>query len=262
MDLKGKVAIVTGAARGIGRGITLELAKEGMRLGLVDLRKSQIKPVLDEIKKFRTKAIAIETDVTSVKATKRMAKETIDAFGQIDVLVNNAGVIIMAPFTDKLTYENWDKIFNVNIKGQLLCTQAVMPCMIERKNGRIVNLASIGGVRPQTRFLSYCLSKIAVIGLTQVLAKGLGEHNITVNAICPGFIETDMWKDHLNPVLAPLMGVSPDKVVETYSLGNTLLKRPQTSEDIAKAVAFLCQADSITGVALNVSGGYELMDPS
>jgi NAD(P)-dependent dehydrogenase (short-subunit alcohol dehydrogenase family) len=262
VDLKGKVAIVTGAARGIGRGVALELAKEGMKIGLVDLKESQIRPVLDEVKKFRIEAIAIEANVTSAETTKRMAKETIDAFGQIDVLVNNAGIIIMASFTDELTPENWDKIFNVNLKGQLLCAQAVMPCMIERKSGRIVNMSSIGSIRPQTGFLSYCLSKMAVTGLTQILAKGLGEHNITVNAVCPGFVETNMWKDHLNPVFAPLMGVSPDQVVETYSLENTLLKRPQTTEDIAQAVAFLCKADNITGVALNVSGGYELKDPS
>ena len=261
MDLTGKVAIVTGAARGLGRGIALELAHEGMKLALADLKKSIVEPVVDEVKKLKIQALAIEADVTSVEATKRMAKETIDTFGQIDVLVNNAGIIVIAPFTDEPTRENWDKVFDVNLKGQLLCVQAVMPYMIPRKSGKIVNLSSIGGKKPNPGFLSYCLSKMAIIGLTEALAMGLGEYNITVNAVCPGFIDTNMWKDHLSPTLAPLMKVTPNQVVETFSQGHTLLKRPQLPKDIAQAVAYLCKAENVTGVALNVDGGFEIMTP-
>ena len=255
MNLAGKVAIVTGAARGIGRGIALELAKEKMKIAVVDLDKTQMDPVVQEIKGLNTETLAIEADVSSAQATQYMARETIDAFGQIDVLVNNAGVIVVGPCTEE-TEENWDRILNINLKGTFLCCKAVMPHMIQRTSGRIVNIASVAGKTSHPLILAYSVSKHGVIGLTQALSQGLGEYNITVNAVCPGIIETAMWTDHLNPAFSPIMNVEPSQVVGSFCKESAPLQRPQTAEDIGQAVAFLCKADNISGVALNVDGGY------
>jgi meso-butanediol dehydrogenase / (S,S)-butanediol dehydrogenase / diacetyl reductase len=254
MDLAGKVAIVTGAARGLGLSIALELAKAKMKVVVVDLDKGQLQPVVDQIKGLNAEVHAIEADVSSAEATQRMASETLEAFGQIDVLVNNAGIIAVAPFMEE-TEETWDKIMSVNLKGTLLCCKAVTPHMIERKSGRIVNISSIAGKKAHPLLMAYSVSKHGVIGITQALAQGLGEHNITVNAVCPGVIETAMWTDHISPALATAYGVEEDQVVDEHCKTNATLKRAQTPEDIGRAVSFLCKEDNISGIALTVDGG-------
>ena len=258
MDLAGKVGIVTGAARGIGRGIALGLAREGMHIVVVDLTKSEMEPVVQEIKELNRQVMAIEADITSSKATGRMAQDTIKTFGRIDVLVNNAGIIVVAPFTE-LTEEDWDKVLNVNLKGSFLCCKAVVPHMIERKRGRIVNISSVAGKKAPPLIAAYSASKFGVIGLTQTLAQELGAHNITANAICPGFIDTAMWQDHLSPAFSPAMGVQPEQVVDTFTKANVPLQRPQSPEDIAQCVVYLCKADNVSGVALNVDGGHTMV---
>ena len=255
MYLQEKVAIVTGAARGIGRGIALELAKEGMKIVVADIEQSQMGAAVEEIKRLKTEALAVDADVSSESAVERMVNETIEAFGQIDVLVNNAGIIAAGPCTEE-TEENWDRILEVNLKGTFRCCKAVMPHMIQRHTGRIVNIASVAGKTSHPLLLAYSVSKHGVIGLTQALAQGLGEHNITVNAVCPGIVDSAMWRDHLNPVLSPLVGVEPDQVVQSFCEQSAPLGRPQSPEDVGQAVAFLCKADNVSGVALNVDGGY------
>jgi meso-butanediol dehydrogenase/(S,S)-butanediol dehydrogenase/diacetyl reductase len=258
VDLIGKVGIVTGAARGIGRGIALGLAREGMHLVLVDLSKSEMGPVMEEIRGLSGKALALQMDLTSSEAARKMAETTISAFGQIDVLVNNAGIIVVAPFTE-LREEDWDKVLNVNLKGTFLCCKAVVPYMIKKKRGRIINISSVAGKKAPPFIAAYSASKFGVIGLTQTLAQELGAHNITVNAICPGFIDTAMWQQHLSPAFANVMGVLPEEVVETFTKANVPLQRPQSPEDIAQCVVYLCRADNVSGVALNVDGGHTMV---
>ncbi len=258
MDLKGKVGIVTGAARGLGCAIALELARAGMKIAAVDLAKRQMADLVNDAKGFGGRVLALKADVTSMESTERMARETIDEFGQIDVLVNNAGVIVAAPFVE-MKRKDWDKIINVNLGGVFNCCKAVVPNMIDRKIGRIVNISSVAGKKAAPLISAYSASKFGVIGLTQALALELGAHNITVNAVCPGFIDTAMWKDHLNQALSPLMGVEVDEVFDTFAKTNVPLQRPQSPEDIAQCVAFLCKADNISGAAINVDGGHTMV---
>ena len=257
MILKDKVAIVTGAAGTIGRGICRQLASEGMRVAVADLAQDDVDGFAQEIKASGGSALGIAVDVTSRKSTGKMAQEVIKAFGRIDVLVNNAGVIVVAPLVD-FKEEDWDRIINVNLKGAFLCAQAVVSHMIENKSGRIINIASVAAKRPGPLQTAYAASKHGMIGLMQVWCQELGPHNISVNAVCPGFIDSPMWKEHLSPALAPVFGVDPSKVVETIANAYMPLRRPQTPEDIGQAVAYLCKADNVSGQALTVDGGHAM----
>jgi NAD(P)-dependent dehydrogenase (short-subunit alcohol dehydrogenase family) len=257
MDLMGRVAIVTGAVGTLGRGICKTLASEGMRLVVGDVTQDQCDCFADEIVASGGSAIGIEMNVVSVESTKKMAQKVIEAFGQIDVLVNNAGVIVVAPLVDHKE-EDWDRVINVNLKGTFLCTQAVVPHMIQKKSGRIINISSVAAKRPGPLQSAYAASKHGIIGLTQVWCQELGSYNITVNAVCPGFIESPMWKDHLSPALAPIFGVDPSELVETIAKAYMPLQRPQTSKDIGEAVAYLCKADNVSGQALVVDGGHAM----
>ena len=257
MDLKGRVAIVTGAAGAIGRGISRVLVGEGVKVVLADMARAQVEAFANEIKASGGSALAVEVDVTSREATKEMAQKTIEVFGQIDILVNNAGIIVIAPLIETKE-EDWDKVMNVNLKGALFCLQAVAPYMIEKKIGRIINISSEAAKRPGILMGAYAATKHGLIGLTQVACQELGVHNITVNSICPGFVPSPMWSEHLSPAFAPLMGVAPDKVIETFAKANTPLQRAQTPEDIGEAVAYLAKADTVTGIALTVDSGYAM----
>jgi len=258
MDLAGKVGIVTGAARGIGRTIALELAKNGMNVVAVDLVKSQMNDLVEEIKALKTDVLAVEADVTSVESMEEMTQKVIDKFGEIHVLVNNAGVIVVTPFTE-LKEEEWDKVINVNLKGVFLCSRAVAPHMIEKKMGRIVNISSVAGKKAAPLISAYSASKFGIIGLSQAMALELGAHNITVNTVCPGFVGTDMWQDHLSPALSPVMEVEADQVFDTFTKTNVPLQRAQSPEDIAQCVIYLCKADNVSGTAINVDGGHTMV---
>ncbi|MBC8466296.1 MAG: SDR family oxidoreductase [Deltaproteobacteria bacterium] len=258
MDLVGKTGIVTGAARGIGRGIALGLAEEGMNIVAVDLIKTQLDDLAKEVRGLGREILVVEGDVTSAESMDGMVQQAIRAFGQIHILVNNAGVVVVAPFTE-LKEEDWDKVIDVNLKGAFLCSKAVVPHMIEKKDGRIVNISSVAGKKAPPLIAAYSASKFGVIGLAQAMAQELGAHNITVNAVCPGFVDTAMWEEHLSPALSPVMGVEPNQVFETFTETNVPLQRAQSSGDIAQAVAFLCKADNISGVALNVDGGHTMV---
>jgi NAD(P)-dependent dehydrogenase (short-subunit alcohol dehydrogenase family) len=229
-----------------------------MHVVAVDRTLGAIESLVEEIKGTNAQALALEADVTSSEATERMAQQTIERFGRIDVLVNNAGIIKAAPFT-ALTEADWDAVLNVNLKGNFLCCKAVVPHMIENASGKIINISSVAGKKAPAMIAPYSASKFGVIGLTQALAQELGAHNITVNAICPGFIDTAMWQDHLSPAFAPAMGVAPEQVVDAFTKANVPLRRPQSPEDIAQSVVYLCKADNVSGVALNVDGGHTMV---
>jgi meso-butanediol dehydrogenase/(S,S)-butanediol dehydrogenase/diacetyl reductase len=214
MDLKGKVALVTGAARGIGRAIACKLAAAGAHVVVAD-RGADADPALSYplatpaalaetarlVESEGVRALPLNADVTSAVEVRGMVERAAAQLGGIDILVNNAGVVAAGPLAS-ITEEVWDRVMDVNVKGVFLCTQAVIPLMAERGEGRIVNIASVAGKTGRAGVGVYCASKFAVIGLTQALAEEVGPFNITVNAICPGYLRTAMWTDVLNKFLA------------------------------------------------------------
>jgi len=259
MELKGAAAIVTGGARGIGRGIAYELAREGARLALADLPATAAErdETIAGIKALGSEAIGIDCDVRDYVQVQALVQTTIDAFGAVDVLVNNAGVIKLGPAV-AFSEEDWDLIMDVNVKGTFLCTKAVIPHMTSRQQGRIINLSSIAGKRGRPFASCYATSKWAVIGFTQSMAYELAPANITVNAICPGEVDTYMWREVILPLAAAGAGTSKDEAWQAMLQRDVPLKRPQTPEDIGQAAVYLCKADNVTGIALNVSGGTEM----
>ncbi|MCP1124764.1 beta-ketoacyl-ACP reductase [Bacillus sp. AFS018417] len=244
MLLKDKVVLVTGASRGIGRAIALDLAKQGAKV-VVNYAGNELKAneVVDEIKKLGSEAIAVKANVASSEEVTDMVKQTVDTFGQIDILVNNAG-ITKDNLLMRMKEEEWDAVINTNLKGVFLCTKAVSRYMMRQRHGRIINIASVVGVTGNPGQANYVAAKAGVIGLTKTSAKELASRNITVNAIAPGFIVTDM-----TDVLAEDVKNEMLKLIPIAKFGE--------AEDISNAVAFLASDASryITGQTLHVDGG-------
>lgn len=244
MNLAGKAALVTGASRGIGREIALELARQGADVA-VNYSGSEAKAneVVDEIKALGRDAFTIKCDVSNTVEVSEMVKETIERFGKLDILVNNAG-ITKDNLLMRMKEEEWDDVININLKGVFLTTKAVTRQMMKQRVGRIINIASIVGVSGNPGQANYVAAKAGVIGLTKTTAKELATRNITVNAIAPGFITTDMTDK-----------LSED--VKTEMLKQIPLARLGEPKDIAKITAFLASDDSsyITGQTFHVDGG-------
>ncbi|ESU33080.1 3-ketoacyl-ACP reductase [Bacillus sp. 17376] len=244
MRLEGKVALVTGASRGIGREIALELAREGASVA-VNYAGSEGKAleVVDEIKAMGRDAFAIQADVSNSESVTDMAKETIERFGKIDILVNNAG-ITKDNLLMRMKESEWDDVININLKGVFLCTKAVTRQMMKQRSGRIINISSIVGVSGNPGQANYVAAKSGVIGLTKTTAKELSSRGITVNAVAPGFITTDMT-DKLN------------EDVKTEMLKQIPLARFGEPKDIARTIIFLASEDSayMTGQTLHIDGG-------
>jgi 3-oxoacyl-[acyl-carrier protein] reductase len=244
MNLEGKSAIVTGASRGIGREIALELARQGANVAVNFAgNEAMANDVVDEIKALGRDAYSVKCNVSNSEEVSEMVKETIDRFGTIDILVNNAG-ITKDNLLMRMKEEEWDDVININLKGVFLCTKAVTRQMMKQRNGRIINVASIVGVSGNPGQANYVAAKAGVIGLTKTTAKELATRNITVNAIAPGFISTDMT-DKLT------------EEVKTEMLKQIPLARFGEPKDIAKVAAFLASSDSsyMTGQTLHVDGG-------
>jgi len=254
MELEGKAAIVTGAVGAIGQGICKTLAGEGMRVVVADLSQDRCGRFADEIKASGGMAMGVAVDVASRESTRKMVETVLAAYGRIDVLVNNAGIIVVASLVNHRE-EDFDRVLSVNVKGAFLCAQAVAPHMIQNQSGRIINIASIAAKKSGPLVSAYAASKHALLGLTQVWCQELGPHNITVNAICPGIIESPMWEDHLKPALAPIFGVDRSQLLETITKAQAPLGRPQRPEDVGEAVVYFCRADNTSGQALAVDGG-------
>jgi acetoin reductase-like protein len=255
--LEKKVAIITGAARGIGKGIALRLVKEGCRVVVADIDFQGASKIKEEIDKMGGESLSIKVNVSKNKEVKKMVEMTLKEFGRIDILVNNAGVNKACPITE-LSEEGWDYILNVNLKGVFLCCKAVVPHMIKEKQGKIVNISSkvakLGG-----RWLTaYSASKSGVVAFTQSLAREIAPHKINVNAICPGIIFTELW-DGLKEKFAQKLNISQKEVNERY-VKEIPLGRACTPEDVANVVVFLCSEESnyMTGQAINVTGGQEM----
>lgn len=260
LKIKDKIAVVTGGGNGIGRAIALCLAAEGAQIVVTDLRRDDAQNVASEIVAKNGKAIALQSDATKELDVDRMVRESIEAYGSIDILVNNVGGGLgMAPVAETLI-ENWDKTIEINLKSAFLCCRAVAQVMITRKRGRIINISSISGRSGEALIGAYCAAKFGVVGLTQVLARELGRYAITVNAVCPGYIYTQGWErlaQELKNDYASLANKTLEEIFEARVKSVTPLKRPQTAENIASLVAYLVseEAKNITGQAINVDGG-------
>ena len=256
MSLNDKVALVTGAARGMGRAIAIRLASEGARVVATDINGRMVEQTTIDIRELGHDAIAVEADIGDVADIDRVVVETMNAFGRIDILVNNAGVTRHADIMD-LTVEDWDRIHRVNARGVFFCLQRVAREMIDSGHGgRIINIASIAGKGYSgTSNAAYAASKGAVIAMTQIAAHQLGGYDINVNAICPGRTLTEMSRTTAVQ-RAQDLGIPLDELEEQR---NAIIPigRANEPEDIAEMAAFLAGPGSrnITGQAFNVDGG-------
>ncbi|MGH9714848.1 MAG: SDR family NAD(P)-dependent oxidoreductase [Candidatus Acidiferrales bacterium] len=238
--LEGQVALVTGAAKRIGRSIALRLAAEGADVVVnYETSKAEADELVREITATGRRAIAVGANVSQRADVQKLFAAAEREFGRLDILVNNAGMFFAAKF-EELTEEQWDRIMNANLKSQFLCAQAAAPIMKRQGQGRIINLSSLGGILPWPAFTHYCVSKAGVIMLTRCLARALGPE-ILVNSVAPGTI------------LFP--GEAPD---EDY-IKRVPLHRTGTGEDIAGAVVYLATADFVTGQIIAVDGGRSLV---
>ncbi|MDZ5711687.1 3-oxoacyl-[acyl-carrier-protein] reductase [Jeotgalibacillus haloalkalitolerans] len=244
MKLEGKTAVVTGASRGIGRSIAIELAKNGANV-VVNYSGSEekAKETAKEVEAAGTKALVFKADVSNADDVQAMLKETVSTFGSIDILVNNAG-ITKDNLLMRMKEEDWDQVMDINLKSVFLTTKAAARPMMKQRKGKIINVSSIVGVMGNAGQANYVASKAGVIGLTKTSAKELAARGINVNAVAPGFIETDMTGELAEDVQASMKQMIP-------------LDRFGKPEDIAKAVVFLASEDSdyITGQTIHIDGG-------
>ena len=241
--LKGRVALVTGASQGIGRGVALALAKAGAKVALAARNEEKLKSVVDEISSAGGEAAAFKIDVANEEEIKSGVKAAIERFGKVDILVNNAGVT-RDTLVMRMKRADWDAVLNTNLTGAHLCIQAVIGSMLKQRWGRIINISSVFGQTGQAGQANYAASKAGLIGLTMAVAREVASRNITVNAIAPGFIETAMTE-----ALSPQV---KEEAIKMIPLGRT-----GTDADIANAVCFLAseEAGYITGNVLKVNGG-------
>lgn len=246
VKIKNKIAIVTGARRGIGKAIALGLAREGATVVVSDLDLGGCKLVCEEIKKMGGESMAIKCDVSIKKDVSNLINQTLKKFNRVDILVNNAGIVVMKPLLET-TEQDWDLTMNINLKGVFLCTQAVASHMIKQKMGKIISIASIAGEVGFANTAAYCASKAGIINLTREISLELAPHNININAIAPGVIATAMTADMLK-----------DKNTKKSLLKDIPLGRVGKPEDIANAALFLAseEANFISGHTLVVDGGW------
>lgn len=241
-SLKDKVAIITGAARGIGREIAITLADAGATIIVADINLEGANKVVEEITNKKRGGLALKVDVSLKKDVDLMVKKVLKKFSTIDILINNAGVCYLRPF-DEISENEWDKVMAINLKGAFLCCQSVLPIMKEKNRGCIINLTSLaaktGGMLVGAH---YSASKAGVTSLTKSLAKHAAKYGINVNAVSPGFIDTEMTKDF------------------NYEISTVPLGRLGTPADVAKVVRFLTSEDAkyITGEIIDVDGGISM----
>jgi 3-oxoacyl-[acyl-carrier protein] reductase len=244
---KDRIALVTGASRGIGAAIAVGLAKRGYDLALNDIEQTagDLKKVAGDIRQLGQRAKIYWADVSAKAQVDQMALDMLNDFGHVDVIVNNAGILISGE-VDGLPEESWDAVMDINAKGSFLVIQALLASMKERKYGRIVNIASIGGKHGAPEQAHYSASKAAIMGFSRVLAQEVGQQGITVNCVCPGIIMTDMGRVNLE-----------DPTISEAWKSKTAIGRIGEPEDVIGPVVFFASDDSafVTGQTLNVDGG-------
>lgn len=268
--LEGKVAFISGAASGIGRGIAVRFAREGAKLALADVKEDLLKEVTKELKQKGTEVRTYRLDISKPKEIEEVVRRIGEDFKRIDIFVNTAGIVQSNNFLD-VTEEEWDRVIAVNQKGTAFAVQSVARVMVkqipeevkragkaDRSYGKILNLTSISGRRGRAYQLAYAASKAAVISITQSAALAFAPYNINVNAIAPSVVLTPMWDDN-NRQKERAFHVDAQKASDEF-IAKIPLKRPGTVEDMAAAALFLCSSESdyITGQTLNVDGGFEM----
>ncbi len=252
-----RVAWVTGAGRGIGQAIAVRLARDGFAVAINDIDRETLGEVRAEVESTGRRVLAVPGDVADEEVVEGMVAEIVREMGRLDVLVANAGIIHVAPLLETRA-DDFERIHRVNVRGVFLCGREAGRHMIRQGVGKIINAASIAGRRGGEDTVAYSSSKFAVIGLTQCMAKELSSHGVTVNAYCPGIVDTRMW-DHIDTVRSASMGLEKGgaraAIVKTIPLG-----RQEEPEDVANLVSFLASPDSdyITGQAINVCGGIHM----
>jgi 3-oxoacyl-[acyl-carrier protein] reductase len=242
--LKGKVAVITGGANGLGEATALLFSEHGAKVVIVDVNQEAGEKVVSEIVKNGGVASFIKTDVSSSNDVNKMMNSVVTEYGCVDILINNAGILDDAQLV-KMTEETWDRVININLKGIFLCGQAAAKVMIEKENGGVIlNTSSVVGLYGNFGQSNYVASKAGVIGMTKTWARELGKHNIRVNAIAPGFMKTEIIKD------------MPEKIIN-YMKEKVYLKRMGEPEDIANAFLYLASdmGKYVNGTVLSVDGG-------
>jgi len=257
LRLKNKIAIVTGAGRGIGEAISLRLAKEGADVVVSDIDLDSATQTAKKVKALGRRSLAIRTDVSKSSDVEKMVNLVVSNFGRINILVNNAGIVIVKPVVE-FEEEEWDKVIDADLKGVFLCSKAVAKVMIKQGNGKIINISSDSGKTAHAFFTVYSAAKFGVIGFTQGLAIELAPYKINVNAVCPGIVNTKMW-EYLDEELGKRLNLSKGEALKKR-IQSIPLGRLETPEDVAGVVAFLASqdADYMTGQAINVTGGREV----
>ena len=241
--LRNKVAVITGASRGIGKSIALLMAQNGAKVVVSARNQELLDSLVAEIESFGGEALAVAGDVSSTDDANNLISSAVDSFGQVDILVNNAGITSDGLLL-RMKDEAWDAVLDINLKGAFICTRAAAKVMTKKRYGRIINISSVVGEMGNAGQANYCASKAGMIGLTKSNAKELGKRNITVNAVTPGFITTDMTDELTEKVIDDLTAQIP-----LGCLGE--------ANDVAEAVLFLASEQSkyITGQVLGVNGG-------
>jgi len=249
MELKGKVAIITGARRGIGRTSAIKLAQAGAKVVVSDISEEDCQKVVEEIKKGKGKALAVKCDVSKKEEVEEMVRKTVKKFGKIDILVNNAGIAQFVPFLE-MTEEDWDRTLDINLKGYFLCAQACVKEMVKQKSGVIVNIASVAMGHQGVGFpnlVHYCASKGGIAAMTEAMALELAPYNIRVNVISPGAIET--------PMIDP---VKTDPRAMEGLIARIPMHRVGKPEEVSNLVLFLASDKSsyMTGSTVVIDGGW------
>jgi NAD(P)-dependent dehydrogenase (short-subunit alcohol dehydrogenase family) len=258
MRLLGKVAVVTGSGRGIGRTIAVQLAREGADVVVTGPNEPDLAATAQEVALAERKTLAVAADVSREEDVRALVEKARAELGPIDILVNNAAVIGPTAPLERIEQAAWDRVLAVNLTGPFLCCRAVLPAMIERRSGKIINIASVAGTQAYPLRSPYAASKWGLLGLTRTLAAEVGPFQVQVNAICPGPVEGDRMRMVIEE-RARTLGQTPEQVERQYK-ELTALAHMVSPDDVAALVAFLASpdADSITGEAIAVSAGYKL----
>ena len=263
MELQGKVAVVTGAARGIGRGIANELARAGCDVAIADLLsqpslRSEAEITSKEVEAHGRRALLVDCDVADEATCEAMISQTLSSLGDLHIVVPNAGIAGIGT-VENTPLELWERVMRVNATGAFLTCRAALPHLLEHGVGSIVNIASTLGLRASPDRVSYSASKFAVVGLTQALASEVAERGIRVNCICPSSVRSGMTLDELQAVTGVEDAAKADSLWTKVAAGRLPLGRSVEPEDIGRAVVWLCESDMVSGIALPVTGGEGLV---